>query len=83
MTVEQLQAIQHAQPFRPYRIHIADGRNLDVHHPDFVARSPTGRGAIVYKSDETFEVIDLLLVASLEVLNGQSQSEPRAPATGR
>jgi hypothetical protein len=72
MTVEQLQAMQHAQPFRPYRIHMADGRSLDVHHPDFVARAPTGRGAIVYKPDETFEVIDLLLVASFEVLNGQS-----------
>ena len=72
MTVEQLQAMQHAQPFRPYRIHMADGRSLDVQHPDFVARSPQGRGIIVYKPDETFEVLDLLLVASLEVLNGQS-----------
>lgn len=72
MTVEQLQAMQHAQPFRPYRIHMADGRSLDVYHPDFVARAPTGRAAIVYKLDETFEVIDLLLVASFKVLNGQS-----------
>jgi hypothetical protein len=51
---------------------MADGRSLDVHHPDFVARAPTGRGIIVYKPDDTFEVVDLLLVASLEVLNGQS-----------
>ena len=72
MTVEQLLTVQHAQPFRPYRIHMADGRSLDVHHPDFVARAPTGRGIIVYKLDDTFEVVDLLLVASLEVLNGQS-----------
>jgi len=71
MTVELLQTMQHAQPFRPYRIHMADGRSLDVHHPEFVARTPTGRGAIVFKPDDTFEVIDLLLVASLEVLNGQ------------
>ena len=72
MTVEQLLAMQHAQPFRPYRIHMADGRRLDVHHQDFVARSPAGRGIIVYKPDETFEMLDLLLVASFEVLNGQS-----------
>ena len=82
VTVEQLQATQHAQPFRPYRIHMADGRSLDVHHPDFVARSPTGRTIVAYKNDDTSEIVDLLLVASLEVLNGQ-QSEPRAPATGR
>ncbi len=70
MTVEQLSQMQHSQPFRPYRIHLADGRNLDVPHPDFLARSPAGRTAIVYKADETFEVIDLLLVTSLEVING-------------
>ena len=51
---------------------MANGRNLDVHHPDFVARARTGRCVIVYKLDDTFEVVDLLLVASLEVLNGQS-----------
>ncbi len=72
MNVEQLQTVQHAQPFRPYRIHMADGRSLDVHHPDFVARAPTGRAVVVYKPDDTFEVVDLLLVASLEVLNGHS-----------
>jgi hypothetical protein len=70
MTVEQLIQFQHAQPFRPYRIHLADGRHLDVGHQDFLARSPAGRTAIVCKRDETFELIDLLLVASLEVLNG-------------
>ncbi len=72
MTVEQLLAMQHAQPFRPYRIHMADGRSLDVQHPDFVARSPSGRNIAVYKLDETSEIVDLLLIASFEVLNGQS-----------
>jgi len=71
MTVEPLTQMQQARPFRPYRIHLADGRFLDVEHPDFLARSPSGRKAIVYKRDETWEVIDLLLVASLEVLNGE------------
>ncbi|MEK6798930.1 MAG: hypothetical protein AABZ12_08210 [Planctomycetota bacterium] len=46
---------------------MANGRNLDVHHPDFVARARTGRCVIVYKLDDTFEVVDLLLVAGLEV----------------
>ncbi len=71
MTVDQLQAMQQAQPFQPYRIHMADGRHLDVAHRDFLARSPAGRTVVVYKPDETFEVIDLFLVASLEVLRGK------------
>ncbi len=77
MTVEQLIQVLHAQPFRRFRIHLADGRHLDVDHPDFLARSPGGRTAIVYGSDETFEVIDLLLVCSLEVLDGKPRSRRR------
>jgi len=72
MNVEQLQRVQHAQPFRPYRIHMADGRSLDVHHPDFVARSPSGRTIVVYGPDDACEIVDLLLVASLELHNGHS-----------
>jgi hypothetical protein len=64
--------MQHAQPFRLYRIHMADGRSLDVRHPDFVARSPSGRTIVVYGPDDTCEIVDLLLVASLELLDGQS-----------
>ncbi len=75
MRVEELVQMQRTQPFRPYRIHMADGRHLDVKHPDSVARSPTGRTAIVYKADETFEAIDLLLVSSLEVLDGAERSQ--------
>lgn len=76
MTVEALTQMMRAQPFQPFRIHLAVNRNVDVMHPDFVARSPAGRTIVVYHNDETFEVIDLLLVASLEILNGQ-----RAPST--
>ena len=72
MTAEQLNLFQHAQPFRRYRIHLADGRHLDVEHPDFLARSPSGRTVIVYKRDETFEVVDSLLAVSLEVLDGRA-----------
>jgi hypothetical protein len=75
MRVEELVQMQRSQPFRAYRIHMADGRYLDVQHPNFVARSPSGRTTIVYKVDETFEVIDLLLVSSLEVLDGKKRSQ--------
>ena len=75
MTVKQLVQMQRARPFRAYRIHLADGRYFGVKHRDFLARSPSGRTAIVYKSDETFEIIDLLLVSSLEVVNDKEPSQ--------
>jgi hypothetical protein len=30
MTLDRLIELQRAQPFRPYRIHLADGKTLDV-----------------------------------------------------
>ncbi|HWL93759.1 MAG TPA: hypothetical protein VNT79_09500 [Phycisphaerae bacterium] len=69
MTIEQLQTVQKAEPFRPYQIHMADGRSTLVSHPDLFMGSPSGSTAIVYNRDNTFEVIDLSLVTSLEVLN--------------
>jgi hypothetical protein len=73
MTVEQLKQVWKADPFRPFRIHLADGRDIAVNHRDFVMSSPSGRTIIVYQPDDSFNVIDLLLVTDLEVSNGKSQ----------
>jgi hypothetical protein len=52
---------------------LADGRSISVNHRDFVASSPSGRTIIVYQPDDSFNVIDLLLVTDLEVSNGKSR----------
>lgn len=72
MTMEEIQQMQKMRPFLPYRIHLASGRSVDVVHPEFVARSPKGRSMIVYKKDGGFEIIDVMLVISLEPLNGHA-----------
>ena len=51
-----------------------NGRSLDIDHPEFLMFSRSGRTIYVSKPDDTFEIVDLLLVTSLEVLNGQSRS---------
>jgi hypothetical protein len=67
MTAEQLRGMREANPFRPFTLHLADGRALTVPHRDFVSQSPGGRTIIVYRSDEAFSVVDLYLVTELEV----------------
>jgi hypothetical protein len=67
MTAERLRAMREAQPFRPFTIHLADGRSLAAPHRDFVSQSPGGRTIIVYRSDEAFSVVDLYLVTELEI----------------
>jgi len=67
MTAEQLRAMREANPFRPFTIHLADGRTLAVPHRDFVSLSPSGRIIIVYQPNDAFSVVDLYLVTELEV----------------
>ncbi len=67
MTVEQLKNVLHTQPFRPFTLHMGDGRVFFVQHPDFISRSTSGRTVIVHGDDESFSILDLLLMTEIEV----------------
>ncbi|MBM4046012.1 MAG: hypothetical protein FJ279_12920 [Planctomycetes bacterium] len=71
MTIEAIRQLYEATPFRPFVIHLADGRKVDVKHREFMAAAPSGRTIIVYQPDDSFNVIDLLLVTDLEVQDGR------------
>ncbi len=74
MTIEQLRSLYNRQPFNPFTIHLADGRNISVRHRDFIMPAPSGRTVIVYQPDDSFNIIDLLLVTDLEVAAPVSSS---------
>ena len=76
MTIDQLRSTHQANPFRPFTIHLADGRSFHVPHRDFLSQSPSGRTLIVYHQDESFSILDLLLVTELEISNGKRR-QPR------
>ncbi len=67
MTIQQLRAAHRAAPFRPFTIHMADGRTFHIPHPDFLSMSPSGRTVIVYQEDEEFSILDLLLMTEIEM----------------
>ena len=67
MTIEQFKSALHANPFRPFTIHMADGRVFLIRHRDFVSRSPSGRTIVVHSDDDSFSVLDLLLMSEVEV----------------
>jgi hypothetical protein len=72
MTIEQLRNAHNAVPFRPFTIRMADGRVFPIKHPDFLSMSPSGRTVIIYNIDDSFSILDLLLMTELEM-------EPSAP----
>ena len=76
MTVDQFRAAYNTQPFQPFVVHLADGRQLPVPHRDFVWSSPSGRTIYVAEADDTLHIVDLLLVTDIEqkpALQGRSK----------
>ncbi len=67
MRVEEVRKLYGAEPFEPFALHLADGREIPVRHREFITISPSGRTAIVYQLDDSFNIVDLMLVTSLEV----------------
>jgi hypothetical protein len=74
MTVQQLRNMHQARPFKPFEIHLADGRSIPVNHPEMLALTPGGRTIGVAVEEDAIEIIDLLLVTSLK---------PHSNGTGR
>ena len=73
MTTEQVRRAQHTAPFKPFTIHLADGRTFSVQRPELMLISPGGRTVVLAVSDEAFEIIDLFLVTSLTTGNGSTE----------
>lgn len=76
MTIEQLRNMHRATPFRPFTIYMADGREIQVPHPDFLSHSPSGRTIIVHGEGDSFSVIDLLLITEIKVADSKSSGKP-------
>ena len=77
MTIEQIRNFYEAQPFQPFVIHLADGREIPVRSREFMASAPSGRMVIIYQPDDSWNVIDLLLVTDLAVMPSGNGSRRR------
>ena len=83
MTIQELRSAYEAAPFRPFTMHLADGRNIPVQHREFMMTVPDGRTIVIAQPDGTLNIIDLLLVTDLELkplVNGSRKPRRRKPA---
>jgi hypothetical protein len=72
MSVEQIKAASLVEPFKPFVLHLADGREIAVPHREFLYLFPSGRTILVAQPDESFNIVDSLLVTDLEFKAGSS-----------
>jgi hypothetical protein len=80
VTTDQLLRVHRPRPFQPFSLRLADGQRLRVQHPEMLAYSPKARTAVVYRSDGSFEIVDLLLLTGLDIhapRNGKAAARDR------
>lgn len=66
MTIQEVQRQMKQEPFEPFRILTADGRQYDVRHPEHLAFSGKGRLIAIGMEDDSFVTLDLLLVTGVQ-----------------
>jgi len=74
MRASEIRNAQRAQPFQPFVLHLADGRQFLVDHPEFIIVGRTGRLVVIESVEGNMEIIDPMLVTSISVLVQQSQA---------
>lgn len=71
-----------AEPFQPFRIHTASGRDYEIRHPEL---AQVGRSTIVIyatpegspEAPEQWQKVSLMLVESIEPLSNSARASSR------
>lgn len=78
MRIEEMRNLLRTQPFRPFTMHLPEGRTVAVVHHDFALLSPDGRTLVAYDANGAMNIIDVMLVSSVEI----GPPPAAAPANG-
>jgi hypothetical protein len=66
MKLEDLKRAKDRRPFQPFHVRMADGREIEVRHPDAVAwEDQHSRAVTCIVAGGGWEVFDIMLVTSL------------------
>ncbi len=74
--IEELKRIKDRRPFEPFSIHLADGRELRITHPDSLAWYAEGipRVIVVVHADG-WDFVDLGLITSLRIPRSEAAKD--------
>jgi hypothetical protein len=77
MTIEQLHSLYSARPFRAFIMHLVDGSQVAVSHPELMAVADDGRTFTVSLRDDTLTVVDPAQIVDLEIRPAPTKPGPR------
>ncbi|HEY0455327.1 MAG TPA: hypothetical protein VGE41_03070 [Verrucomicrobiae bacterium] len=66
MKLDAIRELARAKPFKPFVLKLAEGSRITVGNAAWIAFSPKGSTLAVYKSDESFKIIEVATIAEVE-----------------
>jgi hypothetical protein len=66
MPLDAIRESAYAEPFHPFGMRLADGKVVKVAHPDYIAFGPKGWTVVVDGQDDSFRIVDVMLVTAIE-----------------
>jgi hypothetical protein len=79
MNVTAIREAKNAIPFKPFTLALVDGRRMEVKHQDFISFSQSGRSVFVHHANESYSVLEPMVILSLEFAAPASTNGPAAP----
>jgi|CXWL01.1.fsa_nt_gi hypothetical protein len=83
MTIDQIRKAVFAEPFIPFTISLGDGRRFEIRHPEFIMVPREASRIIVAESGEDYNVIDVLLVTSLDFKKRGQRGKTNGKSNGK
>lgn len=79
MTTQDIKRYLRAEPFRPFRLHMASGRTFDIRHPEMVHMGKADLVVFSLVADDPavhddWDSDSLLLIDSISQLDGAASS---------
>ncbi len=74
-TRDQFIQVCRAQPFEPFKVHLAGGPALTVNHPELAACSVNGRELVVF-DNQGAHYLDMRLVTMIEPILSRANLRP-------
>ncbi len=77
MTIIELREVHQSRPFRPFWLELADGNRVHVAHPECLSYYPRGRTIAVAIAEDVIKIIDVYLVASIQIGNDRARQRKK------
>ena len=71
--VEQLEDLVEREPFAPFTILVAGGRQHRIEHPEFLGFSPRKKTVLIWTQHDTAILVNSMLISEVETESGEKR----------